>query len=186
MTMRRRTVRRPGAIVSGTAGRPRYTWRGFESGVFTMVQGTTAGFVVTTSGPGATLSALGVIGDYTVRRVLGRISAVSIAAAENNSVDFLTWGLYVAENDAIGIPAFPEPRVDPADWFGYGTVLVPLHGVFSVGTHPPALEHFDTRAMRKINENHQGVVMVFESPPALEANINVNVVGRILVSHGRR
>ena len=132
------------------------------------------------------MSALGVIGDYTVRRIRGSIAVQSALGVEDNAAQELTYGILVADVDAVAGAALPESDEDPADWMAYGVVFTSAMGSFSAGVHPLEVVEIDNKAMRKVNENHQQLVMILDSHPANAGNLVVQTAGRFLVSHGRR
>ena len=183
MTTRRRIARRP----TQARVRPRLTWRRFDSaGDITIVPGAQASVNLVNDGLGPDLANFGILGDYTVRRIRGVISATSALGSESNTTDYVAWGIGVLEADADIANVFPEPLTDPFDWFGYGHVMVSLQGGFTAAIHPMTLIELDVRSMRKVNENHQVLVMVLEAPAGNTGNVVLNIVGRLLVSHGLR
>ncbi len=180
MTTRRRTARRP----SGSAGRPRLTWRAFSEVAQTLVGGTNLVVPMTTAGPAPDLSALGVFGDYTIRRVRWSLGLQELDAENTNGAfQVVFWGMTVVSNDALasGVGAIPDPVSDPADWFGYGTAM---YQTLDTGKESVAREYqFDVRSMRKVNENGQTPVLVFSVNTG--ETVGLTHAGRVLVSHGR-
>jgi len=162
--------------------RPRYTWRFYEA-TGAIGSGGALTFILNTIGSVPDLKDLGVFGDYTIRRVIGKLFASSTNPTENTSVDWLVWGLIVADRDAVAGGTTPDPRSDAADWFGFGQVGVSMQGSFSSSVHPLQSEFTESRAMRKVNENNQDVIMRVEASTANIGSITVDVVGRLLVSH---
>ena len=182
MTTRRRTARSAGPA----AGRPRYTWRPWEQINATLAAGAQTRVPLNTSGSWPTLGALGVIGDYTIRRLVGVVSAISAFAAENSTMDRLVFGVIVMEDDALAAGVAPDPVSDAADWMAFGFLYVAMHGTFTAGNHPMSTFALDNRSMRKVNENHQSPVLVVEAPGNNISSIVFCTSGRMLVSHGRR
>jgi len=174
--------------VVARASRPRYTWRMFQTGLSNLGEGASLTFVLNTVGAAPNLgSGLGVFGDYTVRRVVGTLSVMSNNVADVAVMDQFAWGIYIAEKDAVLAGGTPEPLSDPADWFGFGTGAVSLASAGGVAaTYPMLVYAVDTRAMRKVNENHQDVVFRIEAPAANVADVLLVLTGRLLVSHGQR
>ena len=80
----------------------------------------TLNFVLNTVGSAPDLAALGVLGDYTIRRVLGKIGYVNNLGSESASTDYFTWGVIVVSDDAVAAGAIPSPRLDNADWLAHG------------------------------------------------------------------
>ncbi len=182
MTTRRRIARRP----SGTRSTPRYTWRYWDSTQASVGGGVALTFILDTLGAAPDLAALGVFGDYTVRRVLGKLFMVSTNATESSVLDHVAWGLIVSDKDAVAAGALPEPFTDAADWFGFGEAAVSIQGSFSASIHPVTEVLIESRAMRKVNENNQNVVLRVEADTANVVSISMVTVGRLLVSHGQR
>ncbi len=166
--------------------RPRYTWWTWESGASALGVGGQLSFVLDTVGAFPDLPAMGIHGDYTVRRIHGKIWAVSDAGAEQNNPDGFVWGITVMGDDSVGGGTFPEPRLDAADWMAYGEVAVSLQGGFSAGVHPLSEAVIDNKSMRKVNENHQALVLVMDALALNSNSISVSTAGRFLVSHGQR
>jgi len=183
VTTRRRTARRP----TTAAMPPRLTWRAFESGPFTLSGGTNQGFDLGVEGLGPTLVALGIVGDYTIRRVRWRL-AVNNADAEDavNTANMLFAGMVVVSADAFasGVGALPNPISDASPWWAYHTLPYFVGGTLTGRNE--AYQHYelDERSMRKVNENSQVPALVFALITGGTAN--VTFAGRILVSHGRR
>ena len=183
MTTRRRIVRRPTAARS----QPRYTWRMWEGGSSTLdAAAAPLTFVLNTVGSNPDLKDLGVFGDFTVRRVLGMIWAVSTLATELNAVSRFAWGLLIADRDAVSAAALPAPLSDAADWFGFGEVACSQQGAFTAGVHPMTQVAVESRAMRRVNENNQDIILRMEAATGNAADITVVTLGRLLVSHGQR
>ncbi len=139
-----------------------------------------------TAGSQPSLSALGVVGDYTIRRVHARVGLQSLQTVSTANAVQVFVGATVASNDAlvVGLTALPDPRVDAGDWFIYGTVSV---SESTLGTDRPPMSELviDSHAMRRVNENNQAPVLLVQAPAALSSDINFSVSGRMLVSHGR-
>ena len=184
MTLRGRTARRPGVV--GRTSRPRYTWRAWEGANSNLNAGGQLAFVLNTVGVYPDLNVLGVLGDYTVRRIHGKIWAASELGNEGLNHDGFFYGIGVIEDDAVAAGAFPDPRNDAFDWMAYGQVGVSLQGAFSALIHPTTTEVIDNKSMRKVNENHQSLVLVMDSFQTNQAIISVLTAGRFLVSHGQR
>ena len=185
MTTRRRTVRSVGLVARS---RPRYTWRHWLSGRSVLAAGATLVFNLSTVGAAPDMDALGVFGDYTVRRLHLVIGATSNNGAEASSFDHFTWGITVVNSDAAaaGFGSLPNPELDAADWMAFGTEMVSLQGAFSAGFHPLQTIKVDNRSMRKVNENNQELVHIFRGGSANTGTIDVLTTGRMLVSHGQR
>ena len=133
------------------------------------------------------MSALGVVGDYTVRRVIGDAAGASQNVGNSVVVDVITWGIFIAERDATTAGVFPEPGIDQADWMAYGNVFVPLReDIAGNNVRLPVWLRVDNRSMRKVNENHQDVVLVVHSVLRNVAIFHFWMAGRYLVSHGQR
>ena len=182
MTTRRRIARRPGAAL-----RARLTWRMFTKPAFGLVGGTNQAFNIAVEGPGSTLTALGVVGDYTIRRVRWSL-AVRNNDAETGAdtpVPFYL-GMTVATSDAFasGVGALPSPEDDSADWFAYHAKHYFVGGTLTGRFEQYNQWDLDERSMRKVNENSQMPVLVFAIPTGETAS--VAFAGRILVSHGRQ
>ena len=186
MTTFRRTARRPGLVARS---RPRYTWRQFITGVTAGPSGARLAFDLSTLGPAPDLSALGVVGDFTLRRLHMTLIAQSQAASESSSQDHYTWGVYVAGNDALaaGATSLPDPESDAADWLAFGFVWASLESTgFSTGIHPIERAVVDNRSMRKVNENNQSLVLVVHVNSTNSGGVDLQAAGRFLVSHGQR
>jgi len=182
MTTRSRIARRPGPARS----RPRYTWRMFES-TETLTTVAAVSIDLNTAGTMASLSGLGIFGDYTVRRIRGAIAMTSFAAGASQAILGLAWGITILENDALALGALPEPINDPVDWMGYGTLYVGQTAPgTSVAIHPTESLVIDGKSMRKVNENHQSVVMILQWLSTTDETLRIEVSGRMLVSHGQR
>ena len=169
------------------APKPRLTWRPFLIEEITVAGGATSIFNLGTVGPGPMLTALGVFGDFTIRRMrwtLGAIDADVESVADEITV--LHWGMTIVSLDAFnsGGGALPDPRDDAADWFGYGTVMLAARtgGTGSPESMIPLTE--DGRAMRKVNENSHVVALVFSTD--VGRTVKLSAAGRMLVSHGRQ
>jgi len=173
---RRRTVRRP------AAPRPRLTWRRWDSILVTIIAGAQNQIVLSTVGGMATLAALGVQGDYTLRRLLGSIAVTSAIGLESNGIDFLTWGVGIIEDDAVAAAAMPDVRTDPFPWLAFGHSYASLQGSFAADVHPLQVYPVESKAMRKVNDNHQSIVMVVEADAQNEGNLVFQTSGRFLVS----
>jgi len=183
MVTRRRTVRRP----AGNALRPRLTWRAFEHEGFTIVGGTTKIVNMTVDGVSPTLSALGVQGDYTIRRVRASLALWDTDIETTQRFVTVYWGMTIVSVDAeaSGSGALADPRTDSADWFGYGTAMYPVVPTVSGAPSAQGYRWFDidVRSMRKVNENSQVAVMLLNMVAG--ENALYQVAGRMLVSHGR-
>ena len=182
MTTRRKTARRPGP----TSARPRLTWRLFEHEGLTLTGGTVVTVNMAVDGVAATLASLGVVGDYTIRRVRWTLGLWDTDAEVTLRMVTVYWGMTVVSDDAVasGSGAMADPRVDSADWFGYGT---PMYSVAPAGADSPdqpRLYEYDVRSMRKVNENNQ--VPVLRLSMIAGETALYQVAGRVLVSHGRR
>ena len=182
MTTRRRTARRP----TGARPQTRYTWRYWQSSPFAVGAGAAATIILNTVGAAPELKEQGVFGDYTVRRVLGKLFMASLNATESGAIDMVAWGLLIADRDAVAAGALPETVSDAADWFGFGQEGVSLQGSLTAGNHPMTVGVTESRAMRKVNENNQDVVLRIEAHGSNIGSINMTSAGRILVSHGHR
>jgi len=183
--MPRGTVRKPVVVVRSS--RPRLTWRGWHNGLgATIIPGGQALVDLNNVGTWPTLAGMGIVGDYTIRRIRFTMGVQALLAVENTAAEALFWGITVVEDDAFAAAAVAEPEDDPADWMGYGTELASVQGSFSASTHPLTLVKQDVKSMRKVNENHQRVVMVLEASGVNNGNIQVQVAGRMLVSQGVR
>ena len=182
MTLRARTARRPQVSL-----KPRLTWRAWDNeGASVLIPGAQTIVDLTTAGNWPSLVNLGVIGDYTVRRVRGELTCQALVGVETNQAEQLTWGLFIAEADAVAASVVPEADNDAADWFGYGVVFMDAQGSFSAGIHPSRFAVIDSKSMRKVNENHQRLVLVIDASGNNIGNVGVHTAGRFLVSHGRR
>ena len=164
----------------------RLLWRAWAVQDAVIIPGGQRAVRLNTEGTWPSLESLGVAGDYTVRRLRGIIAATSAAGTETNSVDFLTWGAYVADVDAVNASAFAESDEDPADWFAFGHLMVPLQGAFSAAIHGMSQNVIDNRAMRKVNENHQTIMLMIDASATNLGNLVVTTVGRMLISYGRQ
>ena len=181
MTTRRRTVRSPGAVAS----RPRYTWRFFD-GSISLNNALAQGINLSSVGAMASLSGLGIFGDFTIRRIRGEMAVANQAIAEGNLLMGIAWGIFVSELDAFTAGAFPEPLSDPVDWMAFGTVYTDPDSRGAVTKHPARFVDIGTKAMRKVNENHQAIVFVAQWLSPTDEDHDLAVSGRILVSHGQR
>ncbi len=167
--------------------RPRYTWRFWDVANSNLLTAGSLNFVLNTVGQLPDLSALGVIGDYTVRRNLGKIAATSENAGESNAIDGFGWGIRIADDDAVAAGALPEVVEDASNWLAFGQVFVSLASFGgSTSVHPLVIDLIDSKAMRKVNENHQSVVLSMQAVSGNQATISVHASGRLLVSHGQR
>jgi len=181
MTTSRRTVRRPLAGI-----RPRYTWRPFELSETTLAANGSIHLDLSNGAGGDSLLTLGILGDYTVRRIRGELGFVSQSALDSHSMASVWWGVTVVSNDAlaVGATALPNPRVDSADWMLHGVAYVEENGI--EGSTRGRMPNLETKSMRKVNENNQSVVLVIDLDASVAADVNVYAAGRILVSHGRQ
>ncbi len=173
---------------SGRRSRPRYTWRFWDTARSTLTSGGSLVFDLGTVGASPDLQAIGIFGDFTVRRLLGKIWAISTRASEANSYDSFAYGVIVATNDAVAVgpTALPTPRNDAADWMAFGEVAVPQTSTGLVASsHPLHTEVIDNKSMRKVNENNQTLVLILSAEGAQDS-ILVQTQGRMLVSHGQR
>ncbi len=165
--------------------RPRYTWRMWDSAL--MISSALAvGINLSAEGSMVPFSGLGVFGDFTIRRIRGTLAVTSQSSVEGTVPQGLAWGIYVAELDAFTANALPEPVVDPVDWLGFGEVYASEHGIFAADVHVPTIVPIETKAMRKVNENHQAIVLVFQWLTSTDQTLSVVSSGRVLVSHGQR
>ncbi len=181
MPIQRRTARRP--LV---AGKPRYLWRQFHNAEFVLTPGSQAFTSFSNTGGWPDLVDLGVHGDYTIRRVRGKIFATSALGSETNVMESLGYGAGIFQSDAVAVTAFPEIFADPFDWFIYGIIGVSLASAgLTAGVHPLMTEVIDNKSMRKVNENHQEAGLIMESSAANAGNITITVSGRMLISYGR-
>ena len=183
MTTRQRTARRPG---SSTAARPRYTWRYYEVDSTILAPGATVTVDIGAAGSWPSLSALGVFGNYTIRRLVGYVTGQLVSVVELNEFDNIMWGCYVIEADALLASAEAEPNADANDWFAFGTF--PIEGRSSGGNsavHIMNTMTLDNHSMRKVNNNHQTPVMVIQASSLNTSSVRVQTAGRLLVSHGR-
>jgi len=179
MTTRRRIARRP-----TTALRPRLTWRIFDRGAANLTGGTNQAFDLGAEGSASTLASLGIVGDYTIRRVRWALAMRDEDVETNGLPRFLNWGMTVVSSDAFssGVGAIPDPANDNADWWGYGSA-----GYFELETGfetPRYVYEYDVRSMRKVNENSQIPALVLSLAPGRV--VSFSFFGRILVSHGRQ
>ena len=183
MTTRRGTARRP-----TTAMRPRLTWRQFfdDSGLVDVVGGTNQIRDLGTVGPAPDLSSLGVIGDYTIRRLRYELSTLMATTETIPEGVPLFYGVIVVNQDAFGsgAGALPSPSSDAADWMSWGVILTPADpNATGQVTDAMRFVTVDNRSMRKVNENSQVIALVLET--LVGFTIRVNYAGRLLVSHGR-
>ncbi len=182
MVTRRRIVR----SASPAATRPRYTWRAWDGLLgFTLLAGVQTRSDLSSSPGWPTLDELGVFGDYTIRRIRGVLVAQSLDTSEELTAQSLHVGIIVLEDDALAAGASPDVRTDAADWMFWGVVFMSAQGSFSAAVHPLSQLVIDNKSMRKVNENHQSLVMVLEAGAANTSGIQVQTAGRFLVSHGR-
>ena len=172
------------------ASRPRYTWRAFTTQDVVIVAGATAGLSISESlSTYPTFAALGIFGDYTIRRTL--MSCILSSGAASSSIEH--HGLVVAcgilEDDAVAASVFPDPATDPYDWFLYDTLWVQQDtnsvGATSVQARA-SRKDVGSKSMRKVNENHQQPMLILQALPGNTDAITVSVHGRVLVSHGQR
>jgi len=173
----------------GNAGRPRLTWRAFaeEAESIVVVGGTTQVFDLGTEGLSEDLTALGVFGDYTVRRTRFELGARVASTEANQFLVSLWYGCIVVGLDAFasGSGAVADPQDDNADWFVYGVLQVPTFpGATGQVTDAFRQVSVDSRLMRKVNENNQVIALVFSTTTGV--SVQLNFAGRILVSHGRQ
>ncbi len=183
MTTRGRTARRPVA-----RSRPRYTWRYFHSLNQAVTAGAQLNVQLNTNGTYPTMSSgLGVFGDYTIRRIVGDIMGVSADATNSNETLLFAFGVYVGEHDAVVALAFPELQSDPADYMMFGNLMVPNTAMAgATGDNSSGQVHFDNHSMRRVNENHQDVVLLIQADASNADTASITVAGRYLVSHGQR
>ncbi len=135
--------------------RPRYTWRFWESAQSILPNGTSLSFDLATLGSWPDLSALGVVGDFTVRRFHMLIGGMSLNTTDISGLDSITYGVYVAGNDSVVGGTLADPASDPADWMVFGSLYVPLSSAGGLATTHPLVQHrVDNRSMRRVNENH--------------------------------
>jgi len=178
MTTRRGTARRP-----SVATRPRLTWRAFDNGLNQITGGTLGIFDLSTIGASPDLTALGIFGDYTIRRTRFNLSLVLASVEATITPNYLWYGCSVQGADAVatGGGALPNPLDDAADWYVWG--VVPFNDDPTAGSQEHFSVEVDSRAMRRVNENSQRPVLSL----FLEAGVDVfaKFAGRMLVSHGR-
>ena len=183
MTTRRRIARRPTAV-----GRPRLTWRMFQADPFTLVGGTRQIFNLGVNGVGSSLALLGIVGDYTIRRVRWHVGIHDTDAFTTVREVLVYWGMTVVSIDAFlaGPGSLPDPRTDSADWFGYGvlTYITENLGNFFGWAPNRIAADLDVRSMRKVNENNEAIALVFSTVAGEQAEVAFG--GRLLVSHGRQ
>ena len=181
ITTRRRIVpRRTQAIT-----RPRLTWRAFRVESLTLTGGVNQVFDLGNIGPAPSLADLGIIGDYTIRRVRWSFWLHNIDAESTVNVPLAVYmGMTVISADAFGsgVGASPDPLDDAADWWAYH--VAPYFVTAAVATDADRrVYEWDERSMRRVNEN--------SSVPALILSLAANetaqfaFAGRMLVSHGR-
>jgi len=183
VTTRRRIARRP-----TTALRPRLTWRQYGIGaLIDVVGGTNRIFDLGAEGSAPSFAALGVFGDFTIRRLRWEMSATVATVEVTPEATPLWFGVTVVSSDAFntGSGALPDPQLDSADWMAWGVMLVPTDpDAGGQVTDAFVYRTVDNRSMRKVNENSQVVALVFSAIAGF--TIRVNFAGRILVSHGRQ
>jgi len=181
MAMRRGTARRPVAVT-----RPRLTWRSFLVEGFTLAGGVTFVMSLSEAGVSPLLSDLGVVGDYTIRRVRWTLGLRNIDLTFTRRIVTVYWGMTVVGRDAFGSGsgAVGDPRQDANDWFGYGTVMYATDVTLVEPSVLLESRDIDVRSMRKVNENNSLPVLVL-SVVAGETAL-FNIAGRLLVSHGRQ
>ena len=166
--------------------RPRYVWRGWDDGPAQISAGSARTINLGTAGNWPADITLGVIGEYTIRRIVGKIAGISSSVGGSDSINLLTWGVYIGEDDAVAGGVFPEPLQDPVDWFLYGSMMVSNSRFDTGGGMAMTSEVFDGRSMRKVNENHQTPIMRVENSSGSPDTVLVHTVGRTLYSIGRR
>ena len=168
--------------------RPRYTWRYFDTALSNLLAGGNLSFDIGTVGNAPDLADLGVIGDYTVRRLHMLIGSTSENNGEATTLDGYVWGVGVISQDAFNAGVFPDPKADAYDWLAFGGRYVPLSSAGGLATnHPYVQEIVDNRSMRKVNENSQALVIILDNPAVNNvATISIRLMGRLLVSHGQR
>ena len=138
-------------------------------------------------GAAPSLATLGVVGDFTIRRLRWEMSATVATVEAVPEATPLWFGVMVVSSDAFnsGSGALPSPRDDAGDWMAWGVMLVPTDpDAGGQVTDAFVYRTVDNRSMRKVNENSQVVAIVLEC--LLGFTVRVNYAGRILVSHGRR
>ena len=165
-------------------GKPRLTWRGFHVAGTSLVGGTNLAFDLSAIGSYPSLTALGVFGDYTVRRVRWSLYARDIDAESTDVAQVAAWGLVIVNIDAFnsGVGALPDPLSDAADWFGHGYVA--YSSLLAAGRDTSRVYELDNRAMRRVNENSQVPIIVLAGIAG--ETMHFAFGGRLLVSHGRQ
>ncbi len=181
MTTRRASPRRFAPSL-----RPRLTWRAFEQTSFTVLPGALSVHNLGSVGGANSLSELGVFGDYTVRRMRGRISAQTLEAANTNGYDVLYWGVLIVTTEAfIATNGVPDPRTDSPPWMAYDVIHISRKAVSTPLVMVTQL--LDTKAMRKVNENNAVVCLAIKADSGNDsAGAQLTFAGRLLVSHGKQ
>ena len=181
MTTQRRSPRRFAPTLP-----PRLTWRTFQQDTLTVLPGSKPVFRLDSVGSASSLSELGVFGDYTVRRIRGRIAGQTLESVSADGYDILYWGVVIASVDAFNtLGAIPDPETDSAPWMAWDV----MHISRKVVASPLVMERqlLETKAMRKVNENNQAIVLTIKADLGNDANgVNYIFGGRLLVSHGRQ
>ncbi len=168
--------------------RTRYTWRPFQRRNTTVIDETKDVWSLDVTGPGSFLSTLGVVGDYTIRRIRATLMLRNLNAVAG-APTVVYWGVQVVTRDAFDAvpPVSSNPETDGADWLLYGTAFAPANGNGLVNSiHEVIQIELDSKAMRKVNENSQRVIFVMENPISSAPDIQYACSGRLLVSHGKQ
>ena len=145
-------------------------------------------FSLAAGGVAPTLSALGIFGDYTIRRVRWSLWLHNTDAESAVNYPLAVYlGMTIITSDAFasGVGATPDPTDDAADWFAYHVApyFVTSATQASGNTADLRVYEWDERSMRRVNENSQVPVLVLALAPNETAQ--VAWAGRMLVSHGR-
>ena len=122
---------------------------------------------------------------FTVVRVVGEAYLVSDqqAASEQQAVGF-GFAVVSTQAVAIGITAIPTPFTDGGSelFFMYQAMLSSLGNASSTGVFQEGTRYsFDQRAMRKVNEG-QDIVIVLETA-GISGGANIMTWARMLIKH---
>jgi len=166
--------------------KPRLTWRTFQKDAITLLPGALGVFNLGSEGSGPSLAALGILGDFTVRRIRGRISMFTREAADTIGYDVMYYGVMIVSTDAaLTAGAVPDPETDSSSWMLWDTVLIPRLVVNSPLVNVEQL--LETKAMRKVNENNSTVILAIKADLGNDSlGVGFTFAGRLLVSHGRQ
>jgi len=168
--------------------RARLTWRAFNVRGISPAAGAKSVQALDVVGPAPFLSTAGVVGDYTIRRIRGMLEFLNEGATTGGSAD-VYWGVVVVSRDAFDAvpPVTLDPEDDNADWMLYGTGYAPRIGNgLVISTHERIRVGFESKAMRKVNENNSRVAFVFKIGLTQGETVTFSLSGRMLVSHGRQ